>query len=72
MSEEQEIVDPQEVLRDECRKDAHCTKYKDELQRCTDRVNSRKETAETCSQELFDFLHCVDHCVSKTLFKHLK
>jgi len=52
------------VLRGECRNDAHCEKFKDELQRCTDRVNSRKETKETCSQELMDFMECVDHCVS--------
>ena len=52
------------MLRAECRNDSHCEQFKEELQRCTDRVNSRKETTETCSQELMDFLHCIDHCVS--------
>ncbi|NEU33325.1 hypothetical protein GN156_21795, partial [bacterium LRH843] len=36
------------------------------------RVLSKKQTSEQCVEELYDFLHCVDHCVSKTLFSHLK
>lgn len=34
------------------------------MDECTERVNSKSNTTETCVQELFDFLHCVDHCVS--------
>jgi len=53
-----------ETLKDRCKDDAHCTKCKDELQRCTERVESKKNTTETCAQELYEFVHCVDHCVS--------
>jgi hypothetical protein len=36
---------------------------KEKLEVCTARVNSKPGTAETCEEELFDFMHCVDHCV---------
>lgn len=39
---------------------------------CTERVNSKSKTTETCNEEFQDFLHCVDHCVAHNLFKHLK
>jgi ubiquinol-cytochrome c reductase subunit 6 len=72
MAEEAELVDPKETLTEKCREDSHCAHYKEELEKCSDRVNSRSSTTETCAQELYDFIHCVDHCVSKTLFNHLK
>ena len=37
---------------------------KEELDRCTERVEGKENTTETCEQELYDFIHCVDHCVS--------
>ena len=45
-----------------------CAKLQEELDRCTERVNSRSNTAETCAQELYDFVHCVDYCVSAFRF----
>lgn len=30
---------------------------------CAARVAANPSHGETCTQELFDFLHCVDHCV---------
>ena len=53
-----------DTLKDSCKEDKHCAKYKEELQRCTERVESKQHTTETCAQELYDFVHCVDHCVS--------
>lgn len=44
----------------------------DKLNTCNDRVNSRKETEETCMEELIDYVECIDHCVAKTLFTKLK
>lgn len=41
-------------------------------QECNDRVNSKKETAETCAEELHDYIHELDHCVNHTLFSKLK
>jgi len=69
---EEELHDPKESLTEKCREDAHCAHYKEELEKCEERVNSRSATTETCAQELYDFIHCVDHCVSKSLFKHIK
>lgn len=69
--EEEELVDPQTVLREEC-KDKHCLGYEKRLNECNDRVNSRSQTAETCMEEIIDLMHCVDHCASKTLFSKLK
>ena len=59
--------DPQVGIREECGKSGHCQSLRTELDTCTDRVNSRENTAETCTQELYDFMHCVDHCVSPPL-----
>ena len=69
--EEEELIDPQEVLRTEC-KAKHCEKYEAKLDTCNARVRSRKKTAETCYEELLDLFHCVDHCVAKDLMKKLK
>lgn len=69
--EEEELVDPQETLRESC-KEKHCQNYASRLQDCNDRVNSKTKTAETCFEEVVDLFHCVDHCASKTLFSKLK
>ncbi|XP_041359799.1 cytochrome b-c1 complex subunit 6, mitochondrial-like [Gigantopelta aegis] len=68
--EEAELVDPQDTLKASC--SGGCEQYRAVLEKCNDRVNSRSNTAEMCVEELFDFVHCVDSCVSKELFKHLK
>lgn len=57
-------VDPQDDLKEKCGELPKCTKLREEIDRCTDRVTSKQNTTETCTQELFDFVHCVDHCVS--------
>ncbi|KAI1283716.1 Cytochrome b-c1 complex subunit 6, mitochondrial [Halotydeus destructor] len=69
--EEDELVDPQETLRAECTSH-HCENYKTKLETCNERVNSRSQTAETCFEEILDFMHCVDHCASQKLFSKLK
>lgn len=42
------------------------------LEECNSRVRSKKSTAETCVEELWDFLEVVDKCVAKDLFDQLK
>lgn len=37
-----------------------CSKYKNELDACTERVGAKSNTTETCEQELYDFVHCRD------------
>ncbi|XP_012266865.1 cytochrome b-c1 complex subunit 6, mitochondrial [Athalia rosae] len=69
---DEELVDPQKQLREECGALPKCVNLQEKLNTCNDRVNSKKKTAETCLEELLDYLHCVDHCVAKTLFTKLK
>lgn len=64
MQQEEDPEDHQEVLKEKCAELPKCTKFREELETCTDRVTSKTKTTETCEQELFDFVHCVDHCVS--------
>ncbi|KAL0101564.1 hypothetical protein PUN28_019002 [Cardiocondyla obscurior] len=70
--EEEELVDPQTVLREQCNQESKCVNFKGKLDTCNDRVNSRSNTEETCLEELIDYVQCVDHCVAKTLFTKLK
>ena len=62
--EEEEAVDHQEVLREKCSELAKCSTLKEKLDTCNERVSGKSNTTEDCSEELFDFVHCVDHCVS--------
>ncbi|XP_055853352.1 cytochrome b-c1 complex subunit 6, mitochondrial [Episyrphus balteatus] len=71
-AEEEELVDPQTTLREKCAKDGHIEALYNKYQACNDRVNSRSKTAETCSEELFDYIGELDHCVSHSLWKKLK
>jgi ubiquinol-cytochrome c reductase subunit 6 len=64
VQEEEDPVDHQEVLIEKCSELAKCSKFREELDTCNERVTSKTKTSETCEQELFDFVHCVDHCVS--------
>ncbi|XP_077278075.1 ubiquinol-cytochrome c reductase 11 kDa subunit [Temnothorax americanus] len=70
--EEEELVDPQTVLREECSQLPKCASFKEKLDTCNNRVNSRSNTEETCLEEIIDYVQCVDHCVAKTLFSKLK
>ncbi|XP_072853690.1 cytochrome b-c1 complex subunit 6, mitochondrial [Pogona vitticeps] len=70
--EEEELVDPLTVIREECEKLEKCVKFREVLDECEARVNSRSHTEETCSDELIDFLRTRDHCVAEKLFTKLK
>lgn len=71
--EEEELVDPQTELKEKCSEESKCVALNERVQDCTQKISSGKgQEGETCSEELFDFLHCVDHCVAKTLFSKLK
>ena len=62
--EEEEMVDHQEVLKEACSEQPKCSKLKELLDSCNERVENAEETEEECTEELYDFVHCVDHCVS--------
>lgn len=71
--EEEEMVCPQEKLREDCRtKDHHVAELLEKYNACNERVSAKTKTNETCEEELFDYIHALDHCVSKTLWKKLK
>ncbi|XP_063833133.1 cytochrome b-c1 complex subunit 6, mitochondrial-like [Ostrinia nubilalis] len=69
---EEEMVDPQTQLREECSQKADAQNMWGKYQECNDRVNSRSKTTETCEEELIDYLHVLDKCVTKDLFNRLK
>lgn len=70
--EEEDPEDHQDILREKCQELSRCIALKEEFDTCETRVNGRQKTEENCAQELLDFVGCVDKCVSKTLFSHLK
>ncbi|CAG0923196.1 unnamed protein product [Notodromas monacha] len=71
--EDGEMSDPLERLKGECEANKKCVALKARLEECNDRVNSCEgETTETCEEEIMDFIHCIDHCVAKDLFKYVK
>ncbi|XP_061593603.1 cytochrome b-c1 complex subunit 6, mitochondrial [Cololabis saira] len=69
--EEEDMVDPIETLRQTCESMDHCVHTRERLEKCETRVGSRS-TEEDCTEELFDFLHARDHCVSDKLFHSVK
>ncbi|XP_034039178.1 cytochrome b-c1 complex subunit 6, mitochondrial isoform X2 [Thalassophryne amazonica] len=70
--EEEDLVDPLDTVREKCEQSEHCTHLKELFETCEARVNSKSNTREECSEELFDFLHARDHCVAHSLFSKLK
>merc|ERR1712168_286105 len=70
--DEEDLVDPMDGIRDACRTGHHCGGIEEKYSACNDRVNARTKTEETCSEELFDLMHCMDHCMSSSLFSKLK
>lgn len=62
--EEEEAVDYQEVMREKCGELAKCSSLREKLDTCNERVSGKSNTTEDCTEELFDFVHCIDHCVS--------
>lgn len=53
-------------MREKCEQTEHCVHTRERLVACETRVGSHSETTEDCTEELFDFLHARDHCVSAT------
>ncbi|KAB0350645.1 hypothetical protein FD754_015502 [Muntiacus muntjak] len=74
--EEEELLafctDPLTTVREQCEQLEKCVKARERLELCDERVSSRSQTEEDCTEELFDFLHARDHCVAHKLFNSLK
>ncbi|NXT38476.1 QCR6 protein, partial [Pelecanoides urinatrix] len=58
------LQDPLTTVREHCEQMEKCVKARERLELCDARVSSRSQTEEQCTEELFDFLHARDHCVS--------
>ena len=69
--EEEEPIDPQDVAKEMCAEIPACAKLRAVMDECNERVEGKKLTTETCTQELFDFLHCADHCVRLHCYRQL-
>ncbi|XP_044920394.1 cytochrome b-c1 complex subunit 6, mitochondrial isoform X2 [Mustela putorius furo] len=65
-------TDPLATVREQCEQLEKCVKARERLEMCDQRVSSRSQTEEDCTEELFDFLHARDHCVAHKLFNSLK
>ncbi|XP_046905558.1 cytochrome b-c1 complex subunit 6, mitochondrial [Hypomesus transpacificus] len=70
--DEEDMVDPLETVRQKCEQSEHCVHNRERLEACENRVGSRSETDEDCTEELFDFLHARDHCVAHKVFHSVK
>ncbi|MBN3275148.1 QCR6 protein, partial [Polyodon spathula] len=70
--EEEDMVDPLVTVRSKCELTEHCVHLREKLETCEARVSSRSNTAEECTEELFDFLHARDHCVAHKAFNMIK
>jgi len=70
--EEEDLVDPHDTLREACSAKASCVALKEVMDACTARVEGKTKTSETCTEELIDFMHCVDECAATSLFSKLK
>ncbi|KAH8244586.1 hypothetical protein KR038_008915 [Drosophila bunnanda] len=68
----EELVDPQDSLRERCQAKKHIKELFNKYQECNDRVNGKSNTTETCVEELFDYVTELDHCVARNLFSKLK
>merc|ERR1712128_238573 len=72
--DEEELIDPMDGLKENCGTSNACAPSAEKLSTCNDRVAGRSKTEEVCDEELIDYLHCVDHCLSQSnnLFSKLK
>ena len=57
--------DPIDPIREACEAKPEAQKYFAKLEECNSRVESRSQTEEQCAEELYDYIHKVDHCVSR-------
>ena len=62
------LKDPNVEIREKCGESSTCKHLKAQLEECNKRVSSTPGTHENCEEELFDFLRCVDDCVSLFVF----
>ncbi|KAI1005288.1 hypothetical protein K3495_g2937 [Podosphaera aphanis] len=72
--EEEDLVDPKEVLEEECQNSPACLPAKHHFEECVERVTSAEEgsTTEDCVEEFFHLVHCATNCAAPKLWSILK
>ncbi|KAF7256349.1 hypothetical protein EG68_06433 [Paragonimus skrjabini miyazakii] len=65
----EELIDPQTVIREECKQSSNCRSFLEKYEACDGR---QSKTNESCEEEFIDLLECTDKCVASQLFRHLK
>lgn len=70
--DEEDPEDPYETNRTRCAETKQCADLMAIFEQCEERVNSKSQTEENCTQEILDFFHCQDHCAAKGIFSKLK
>ncbi|RCI10319.1 hypothetical protein L249_8529 [Ophiocordyceps polyrhachis-furcata BCC 54312] len=73
--DEDEIVDPKDVLEEECRKSAQCAPAKHHYDDCVERVQKQEsdgEAKEDCVEEFFHLAHCATTCAAPRLWSKLR
>ncbi|EPE10677.1 ubiquionol cytochrome c reductase hinge protein [Ophiostoma piceae UAMH 11346] len=68
--EEDEIVDPKDVLEEECRNSKECAPAKHHFEECVERVENGSK--EDCVEEFFHLTHCATACAAPKLWAKLK
>ncbi|BGP38825.1 Cytochrome b-c1 complex subunit 6, mitochondrial [Rhodotorula kratochvilovae] len=71
--EEEEVPDGDEI-REACGNTKVCKEFKHHLDECGERLAAGKTIIdnETCVEELFHYMHCVEDCAAPKIFAALK
>ncbi|GAA5869635.1 hypothetical protein JCM3774_005499 [Rhodotorula dairenensis] len=72
--EEEEVPDQGEQIREACGQTKACKTFMHHLEECGERLAEGKTIVpnETCVEELFHYMHCVDECAAPKIFAALK
>ncbi|GAA6027960.1 hypothetical protein JCM8097_001802 [Rhodosporidiobolus ruineniae] len=72
--EEEELQDQGDVIRAACGETKVCKSFMHHLEECGKRLEEGKTMVEneTCVEELFHYMHCVDDCAAPKIFAALK
>uniref|UniRef100_A0A0K0EI09 Cytochrome b-c1 complex subunit 6 n=1 Tax=Strongyloides stercoralis TaxID=6248 RepID=A0A0K0EI09_STRER len=70
MSKLEEGVDQLQQYREICQDQV--THFKEILDTCNARVESKTNTEETCHEEMVEYIQHLDHCAMPKAFKALK
>ncbi|BGP46927.1 Cytochrome b-c1 complex subunit 6, mitochondrial [Rhodotorula kratochvilovae] len=72
--EEEEVPDQGDEIREACGNTKVCKEFKHHLEECGERLAAGKTIIdnETCVEELFHYMHCVEDCAAPKIFAALK